>query len=132
MILSKREKWALWSMLEFIINRYLMSNAIQRLDAGEKVQRHIEMSKIIAQFIFTCDEHSFEVNKSWLAIHDYLAEILTNKMDEVIEFPVNEPLYGKEVFDILAKRFFNIIIKNFNQIEVIAKQCLKGEHINGK
>ena len=122
MKLSKRERWALWSLLEFTINRYLMANTAQRLDPGERAQRHVEMSKIIAQFIFTCDEEAREVCKSWLSIHDYLAEILTDRMDEIIEFPINEPLYGSGVFSILAKRFFDVIVKNFGHIETIAKQ----------
>jgi hypothetical protein len=121
MKLTKREKWALWSLLEFPIYRYLMANAVQRLDAGEKAQRHIEISKIIANFIFTCEDNNYKVNNTWLIIHDYLAEVLTDRMDEVIGFPINTPLYGNE-FDLLAKKFFDIIVKHFEQIEKLIKR----------
>ena len=37
--LTKREIWALKTMLEFDIARYLMANSCQRLDGAEKAEQ---------------------------------------------------------------------------------------------
>ena len=114
--MTNREKWMLIYLLEFPVHRYLLSNSFQRIDGFEKAQRHIEISKLIVRFIFLCDENSKQVVKYWIIVHDYLSEILTSKMDEVIEFPLHEPLYGSEVFGILSKRFLDVIIQHMDNI----------------
>ena len=125
--LTKREIWALKTMLEFDIARYLMANSCQRLDGAEKAEHHIAMSKVISKFIFAEGskyEDTFRVNCATMAVHDYLAEILTDRMDEVIGFPINTPLYG-DMYTPLQERFFNVIIDNFDEIEKVAKEAVK-------
>jgi hypothetical protein len=118
-MITNREKYLLWKALTFDINRYLMANSCQRLDGYEKAERHINISKIMAEFILM--RSNLEVNELDI-VHDYLAEILTNRMDEVIGFPINTPLYGND-YDPLARKFFEIIINNMQNIE-----NLIGEH----
>jgi hypothetical protein len=61
------------------------------------------------------------VSGSWLAVHDYLADVLTDRMDEVIGFPIFEPLYDVDNY---KERFFNVIANNINEIEMVAKESL--------
>jgi hypothetical protein len=125
MELTKREKWALGYILEFDIARYLMANSCQRLDGDEKADRHIRMSKKICWFIFAekygIDRKSFA--KAYVAMHDFLADILTDRMDEVIGFPINTPLYGSDYND-LKDKFLQVIIDKFKEIEDVAINCL--------
>jgi hemoglobin-like flavoprotein len=115
MELSKREIWALKEMIMFDIKRYLMANSCHRLDGYEKAQRHTTISKILCRFI-----NASENADAWKQVHDYLADILTDRMDEVIGFPIDVPVVGSD-YDILGDRFFNTIIGHFNEIEEIVK-----------
>jgi hypothetical protein len=111
--LTDREKWALRELLDFDIRRYLMANSIQRLDGAEKADRHIKISKTLCKFVL-CDD----TDRMSIEVHDFLADILTDKMDEVIGFPIHTPLYGED-YDILADKFFDVIVENFDEIEKI-------------
>jgi hypothetical protein len=126
--LTKREVWALKYLLDYPISRYLMSCSIQRIDPGERAQRHIEITEILCKFVFAEGEkynNSTKVNDAWKPIHDYLADILTDRMDETIGFPLHTPLYGSEMYDPLVELFFNKIIINFANIEKIALKSIK-------
>lgn len=118
-MISEREKELLWKRLSFDIHRYLMANTFGREDGYEKAEKHIKISKEIAAFllILPIDDIDIEV-EIWMFVHDYLADILTNKMDEVIGFPIDKPLYGND-YNILAKKFFDVIIENLGNIEVL-------------
>ena len=127
MKLTKREIWALRQMLTFDITRYLLANTFGRLDGEEKADRHIHMSKILCRFVFAeGGEYKFSRKESetWHKVHDYLAEILTDRMDEVIGFPLTTPLMGDE-FDEYVQKFFDVIINNMSNIEKVAKDCWK-------
>lgn len=112
-IITNREKWALRELLEFDINRYLMANSAQRLDGSEKAKRHINISKTLCNFVLAGDKYSWD---AVLSVHDYLADILTDRMDEAIGFPIHIPLYG-DAYDPLADKFFEVIINHFEEIE---------------
>lgn len=113
--MSPREEYLLKQILDFDINRYLMANSCQRLDGGEKAERHINMSKAIVGFI-TCDKRKEHDPVLYMPIHDYLAEHLTDKMDEVISFPVLTPLYG-DMYKPLVDKFFHFIVENMDEME---------------
>lgn len=123
MKLTKRETWLLKDMLSFDITRYLMANSCQRLDSGEKADRHISMSKILCRFILAGvvkmpNEIEIGTTGAWNEVHDYLADILTDRMDEVIGFPIYKELYGSD-YDIFEERFFQTIIDHIDEIEKI-------------
>lgn len=124
MKLTKRERWCLWNMLSFPIHRYMLVNTHERTNGYEKAQKHIEISKIICQFILICEEDDVRVLASWKLIHAHLSEILTSKMDEVIDFPYKKHLSGNDVFDYFSKKFFRVIVKNFDILEEIVKTNL--------
>jgi len=118
-MVTEREKYLLWCLLEFPINRYLMANSVQRLDGYEKAKRHSEITKIIISYLYA-DSSKGEDIHLWKKVHDYLADILTDRMDEVIDFPIYRKIIGNE-YDILSKKFFDVIINNMNNIEKICK-----------
>jgi len=53
-------------------------------------------------------------------VHDYLADVLTSKLDEIIGFPIYTPLYGSD-YDVLSDRFFDTIIEHVDKLEVLVK-----------
>lgn len=130
--LTDREKWALKYMIDFNIYRYMMCNAFNREDGAEKADNHIKISKILVQFI-TCkggelcrNSEPQEVLVAWLAVHDYLAKILTDRMDEVIGYPIGVNMYGDD-FRKYADKFFDVIIDHFDEIVEIVNKTLENE-----
>jgi hypothetical protein len=104
------QKQALRKALDFDIARYLMVNSINRIDGSERAERHMNISKTICGFIFNIkpsEKHHYMITGSWLAVHDYLADVLTDRMDEVIGFPVFEPLHDVDTY---KERFFDVVI----------------------
>jgi hypothetical protein len=55
---------------------------------------------------------------AWKKVHDFLADILTNRLDEAIGFPLDIPLYGSD-YDPFVKNFFQKIVDNMDKIEKI-------------
>lgn len=124
-MITDREKFLLRKEMNFHINRYLMANSCQRLDGGEKADHHVAISKILVGFI-TCDEVKQERSPIWKDVHDYLADILTDRMDEVIGFPIHTPLYG-DMYTPLADKFFSVIINHLVEIEQLVNSKLAKE-----
>lgn len=124
--LTKREIWMLHTLLDIHIARYLMCITFGRKDASERADRHILISKLLCRFILgegdEFDESKVVIN-AWKKVHDYLAEHLTDRLDEVIEYPIDKTLYGTE-YDWYAARFFEEIIRRYSEIEAIVKEFL--------
>ena len=118
MKLTKREKFLLFQALEFKIHRYLMSCTYGRYDGNEKAERHIEISSILVSFILLEKYSELKHFEIMFKVHDYLAEILTDRLDEVIDFPINDKVYD---YDEYVNKFFNIIVDNIDQIQNIVK-----------
>ena len=118
MVLTKHEKYMLSEALDFAVHRYLLANTCGREDGHEKALRHMEISGIIVGFI-RCERYHevwhFQIMKE---VHDYLAEILTDKMDEVIGFPIFE---RPNDYNDLTKKFIDVIISHMNELEKIVK-----------
>ena len=119
---TKREKFLLCQAIEHDVYRYLMSNTYGREDGIEKAERHINISSIIVSFIL-CEKYSERKHTEiMMEVHDYLAEILTDRMDEVIGFPI----YDKRPdYDELVIRFMNVILDNLSNIEIMIKNFVK-------
>lgn len=122
MKITKREKFMLFQALEWEIHRYLMSNTYGREDGNERAERHMNISAIILSFITLKKYHEIHDFPKMKVIHDYLAEILTDRMDEVIDFPIDRRIYD---YDEYALKFFNVIIEHINEIEKIVKNYKK-------
>lgn len=116
--LTDRERFMLKEALHHHIYRYLLSNTAGRHDPVERAERHSEIAGILVAFIRCGKYHDtkhFEIRKE---IHDYLAEILTDRMDEVIGFPLNTvPIDYEE----LVNKFFAVIEDHLRDIERIVK-----------
>lgn len=121
MELTKKEKFMLFKAMEFDIHRYLLANTYNRLDGNEKYERHVNISIILYEFLTCKKYHEIHDFPKMRNIHDYLAKILTDRMDEVIGFPIYE---RPNDYDELTKRFFNVIVKNLDEIE---NQLYNGE-----
>ena len=122
-MITEREKFLLRKEMDFHIHRYLMANSCQRLDGAEKADRHIKISKLLVEYITTDAQKVYDL---WKPVHDYLADILTDRMDEVIGFPINKPLYGDD-YDLLAEKFFSVIIEHMPKIEQVVNCALANE-----
>lgn len=123
MKLTKREKFMLAQALDFPIHRYLLANTYNREDPCERAERHMEISGIIVGFIRCQKYHEIFHFKLMKEVHDYLAEILTDRMDEVIGFPVFEK---PKDYNELVKKFIDVIIDYMDDFKKIIKEAEKG------
>ena len=124
MKITKREKFLLFQALEFDIHRYLMSCTFGREDGNEKAERHLNISRILVSFILLKKYNELKYFEVMHEVHDYLAEILTDRLDEVINFPIDRRIYN---YDEYVNNFFNVIIDNINDIEKIVKEWSKNQ-----
>ena len=125
MKLTKREKFMLFQALEFEIHRYLMSNTFGREDPIEKAERHMNISRILVGFVICTKYIELKHFEIMHEVHDYLAEVLTDKMDEVIDFPIYEKIYD---YDEYVLKFFNVIIDHINEVEKLIKDIIRREN----
>jgi len=119
---TKREVWMLHFLLDFPIIRYMMCNAKGRADGGEKATVHIEISQCLSMF-FLCEgvprhEETPNVRNATMPVHDYLAHILTDRMDEVIGYPFDKQMYGED-FQYFADEFFKVILDHTAEIKKV-------------
>ena len=128
--LTNREKWALSKLLDFDVARYLMANSCQRLDGAERAQRHLAISKTLCEFVLsnhkfkTLDELEMAVLETQMEVHNLMAQLLTDRMDEKIGFPVNTPLCGSD-YDELKVKFMQELFNHFDDYEVVVINKLK-------
>ena len=128
--LTNREKWALSKLLDFDVARYLMANSCQRLDGAERAQRHLAISKTLCEFVLsnhkfkTLDELEMAVLETQMEVHNLMAQLLTDRMDEKIGFPVNTPLYGSD-YDELKVKFMQELFNHFDDYETVVMNKLK-------
>lgn len=119
MKVTKRERFLLFQLLEHEIHRYLLSCTFDRQDPCERAERHINISNTLVSFINARKFNQIKDHETAHEIHDYLAEILTDRMDEVIGFPIDSRPYN---YDELVYKFFNVIIEHINEIQSIVKE----------
>lgn len=122
-ILTKREIYALWMMTNYDIHRYVM--CIVRGEV-ERSMRHWHMSAVIAAFI-DCEDGEYVLRNlesntmSKCAVHEWLAENLTDFLDEKIGLPLSDedPITHKTKYidyGLFTFRFFRYIIQNFSSL----------------
>lgn len=127
MQLTKREIWMLHYLLDFHCIRYMMCNAKGREDGAEKADVHLAISTALCNFIL-CEgtprnEDTYNVNECVHAVHDYLADILTDNMDQVIGYPVFQQMYADD-FELYAGKFFDVILNHISEINDLIETTL--------
>lgn len=123
-VLTKRDIWFLHYLLDFPIIRYMMCNARNRHDGAEKADVHFEISSKLAMFLL-CegtqrDNDSVNIFNTKIPIHDFLATVLTDSMDEVIGYPIDKDLYSED-FAFYGERFFNVVVSYLPVLDVYTK-----------
>jgi transcription termination factor NusB len=106
----------------------MMCNAKGRKDGSEKADIHIALSTALCNFIL-CegtprDEDTYNVMECRMKVHDYLADILTDRMDEVIGYPYDKQMYWED-FYYYAQKFFTVIIDHISEINDLIKKTLE-------
>ena len=122
MKITKRERFLLFEALEHYIYRYLMSCTYGREDGIEKAEQHLKISSILVSFILLQKYNERKHFEEQIRVHDYLAEILTDRMDEVIGFPIDHRVYDYGEY---VNRFFCVIMDNIAQIKEVIEGRIK-------
>lgn len=105
----------------------MMCNALGRADGAEKADVHLRISEALCKFVLcegTPGEDTYNVNECIHPVHDYLADILTDRMDQVIGYPIYRQLHSDD-FDHYARLFFNVIVAHMPDIEKLINDTLK-------
>lgn len=104
-----------WLNTQFMITRYLMSNADGRLNAAEKAAKHMELCIFYVAAIRGIDTDAVRrcYPRDYQAVHEKTQE-LTSCLDTAIGFPITgRPDYERlepEFFD----RFHDLALKSLN------------------
>lgn len=110
-----REKHMLHMLLAFPIQRYLLAN-----EWGEMLERsdwHLRIAKIICHYMTASGGYSTIRNindewpRGWKQVHTWLQDVLTDRMDEVIGFPIGRRPRSDERAE-LCQKFFDFIWDN--------------------
>jgi len=117
-----RVKHMLWLLMDRHVHRYLLVNTVGRENGAEKAEHHLQMSYIyVASRMGTSIDLASRISYNWSYkggtvynsmlykhIHDSTQE-LTNYMDEVIGFPLEEGV--RPDYNELSIKFFNEFIR---------------------
>lgn len=98
-------KQACWLHTRFIIARYLMSISHGRWSGAEKAQRHMELCNFYVAAVhgIADADQAFDLREEeYHAVHAATQE-LTDRLDETIDFPVDDP---HPDYDLYEQRFF--------------------------
>ena len=130
----------LWLLMDRHVRRYLLVNTRGREDGGEKAEHHIRMSYIyVASRMGTSIDLAPRITFKraglysetlYKHIHDR-TQVLTNHMDEVIGFPLEEgvrPNYP-ELAPLFFKEFIRIADEAFEEVEADIEET-KFRHIS--
>lgn len=86
------------------IARYLMANAEGRLDGYEKAQKHMELCEFYVLAVLGVKKTGIGVCDHFDKLHRDTQEALTDRLDEVIGFP----LKGRPDYSDLLPKFFEV------------------------
>lgn len=107
MKLNRREEFLLWRLLEFPIHRYLLSFRKHCGSGVERAERHIEISKALWE-VLHCKTALSEHHEEWMAIHDLIADEITNHLPKTIGFDLDAEEHD---WDILSDRLFKKLLR---------------------
>lgn len=119
--MTKREKHLLWIMLNFSISRYILINMPSR-SSTERSDLHFYISKILCHYItsdggiWTIRNLSDEYPRGVFEVHSWIAEHITDRMNESIGFIIDRDMTHDEQHECVVK-FFNLLCDNIDEIE---------------
>jgi len=117
-----RGEYALFMLMEWHINRYLIANTFKREDGYEKATEHLILCDLYLRYYYCANEcEIMELNEELNTIHSD-SQALTSYLNTVIEFPLNV-LSGGIDYDSYAKKFFIKFIEIcFNSLENLKQE----------
>ncbi|WP_290229902.1 hypothetical protein [Bacteroides acidifaciens] len=95
--MTKREKHLLWMILNKTIGRYILVN-MPGYGSGERADLHLYISKILCHYIlmdgglWTIRGLEDEYPKGTFDVHDWIANNITDRMDETIGFVIDRQM----------------------------------------
>lgn len=110
-----KEKIRLMELLMMPVYRYLHANEFEKWDGAEKAAQHMKISTKILEFL-GIDEGDY-IDQAKI-IHDYLRDVLTDRMDEVIGFPIERSIDTGERNALISK-FVDVVWDNLETIKKI-------------
>lgn len=97
-------KHLMWLLMDFDINRYLMSNADGRQDGAEKAECHFRLCKTFLAGYFKCEiDSAMSLHYTRFDMLHSATQELTDNLPDEIGFP----LKGRPDYDKLAPLFFD-------------------------
>ena len=118
--MTKREKHLLWMILNKTIGRYILVN-MPGYGSGERADLHLYISKILCHYIlmdgglWTIRGLEDEYPKGTFDVHDWIANNITDRMDETIGFVVDRQMTHEEQ-GICTRKFFELLCANIDEI----------------
>lgn len=118
--MTKREKHLLWMILNKTIGRYILVN-MPGYGSGERADLHLYISKILCHYIlmdgglWTIRGLEDEYPKGTFDVHDWIANNITDRMDETIGFVVDRQMTHEEQ-SICTRKFFELLCANIDEI----------------
>ena len=100
-------------LLMLPVYRYLHANEFEKWDGHEKADQHIKISTKILEFL-GIDEGDY-IDQATI-IHDYLRDVLTDRMDEVIGFPTERSIDTSERNALISK-FVDVVWDNLDEMK---------------
>lgn len=125
LIMTKREKHLLWMILNKSIHRYITLNMPGR-EYEERADLHIFISKVLCHYVLIdggiwtlmgVDENP----KGLWEVHDWIAQHITDRMDEAIGFIVGREMTHEERKQ-CTKKFFDLLCDSINEIAKVIDQ----------
>lgn len=122
----EREKHLLEIILRFPVIRYLLTHS--RNEYGERVVWHIHISKLICHWLSasggfeTIRRLEDEYPKGWHEVHDWIADNITDRLDEVLGWPLDRKVYGDEI-EKFADMFIDFIWSHMGELMKVIEQA---------
>lgn len=135
LIMTKREKHLLWMILHRSMSRYILVNMPGR-EYEERADLHIFISKVLCHYIlmdggiWTFIGLDDEYPKGLWEVHDWIAEHITDRMDEAIGFIIGREMTHEEQKQ-CTKKFFGLLCDSINEIAKVINQSESTNLHNG-
>lgn len=111
-------------ILEHDLFRYILINTPMSINASERADIHMRISKILCHYIladggvWTIRNLDDEYPQGWREVHDWIANNITDKMDETIGFVLDRIMTHGEM-NKCKHRLFDLLIDNMDELSLL-------------